>query len=130
MQVINNKLQWKVRPLGIPEGSGSENIIELTIPRGFRRFIGEMNEYFINEGLLVDCRVMFKLFDNQWTHFKVVRFIPVADRPTGSLYTYDVEIIAGSHNCGKLPVFFDNLKYKTDACADDGLATWFMLESV
>ena len=133
MQVIDNRLQWKVKPFSTQEGSESDIVtMEIRIPEGCSRFTGDMPEAFVNDGHVVGMKVMFKLYDAEWVQFSVQNFIPADERPppAESQFTYNVQIIGGRSSRGKLPVFFDLSKYKVDACAEDALATWFMLQNM
>ena len=85
-----------------------------------------MTGEFISGGYLQDMHVMFKLYEDEWCHFKVLSFIPVEARPGDSLFSNVAQIIGVSR--GKLPVFFDIAKYSDQASFDAALATWFMLE--
>ena len=133
MQVINNRLQWKIRPLGIvtehPNGDEQNNTVKFEIPQGFKRFEGDMTEDFLDGGFLSvgQQHVYFKLFEDEWAHFKVLSFISPTSRPSGSLFSYKVKIIG--KNEGTLPVFFNVQKYDPSASSDSEMGTWFIIHS-
>ena len=127
MQVINNRLQWKIRPLSCQESSDSDNEIgELVLPPGYSRFVGNMSQDFLDGGYLAvgPMHTMFKLYEDEWCHFKVLRFIPVEERGE-NVFTYEVRIIGNGN--GQLPVLFDINRYNPDCTADAPMATWFVI---
>ena len=128
MQVIDGHLQWKVARLCVSEQieSEEESTMTLIIPAGYQCFTGIVDDDFVDGGHLQDMHIMFKLYESEWSHFHVLKFIPVEDRPPSSPFTYVAKIIGGCR--GKLPVFFDTTKYNAEASADAVLATWFVLE--
>ena len=79
--------------------------MKFEIPQGFKRFEGDMTEDFLDGGFLSvgQQHVYFKLFEDEWAHFKVLSFISPTSRPSGSLFSYKVKIIG--KNGGTLPVF-------------------------
>ena len=123
-QVVNHQLQWKTRPLswGDADSSDEDGEIKLTIPRGFKRFEAGMTEEFLDGGFLAQQQphLLFKLYDNEWKHFQVVKFIPEQQR-NGEVFTYIVRIVGGCR--GQLPVLFDVEKYDCNATNQAELGT-------
>ena len=84
-------------------------------------------EEFLDGGFLAQQQphLLFKLYDNEWKHFQVVKFIPEQQR-NGEVFTYIVRIIGGCR--GQLPVLFDVEKYDCNATKEAELGTWFLLQ--
>lgn len=125
MQVIGNKLTWKVKPL--LQTADTLHGVEVTmhLPEGFSRAHIEINNDDLEDGYLTNLNVLFKLFDDEWKWFKVGQFIPVTSRTPELPFSYTVRVVGGPR--GELPVFFDSARYNPQATADAQLGTWFLL---
>ena len=136
-QVINNMLQWKTRPiskpvaLGAEAPAGNQARFALAIPSGFGRFTGDLSAEFVDEGNLVGLEGMFKLYENEWRHFKVTRFIGAVERGLDRPFQYILSyrfLNGGSQKGASIPVLFDLQKYNGFAEDNATLGTWFLIE--
>ena len=134
-QVINNMLQWKTRPiskpvaLGAEAPAGNQARFALAIPSGFGRFTGDLSAEFVDEGNLVGLEGMFKLYENEWRHFKVTRFIGAVERGLDRPFQYVLRFLnGGSQKGASMPVLFDLQKYNGFAEDNATLGTWFLIE--
>ena len=93
---------------------------------GFQRYSGSASEVevLVDGGHLAGLNIMFTLYEDEWCHFKVAKFIPEAERDN-KVFTYEVRIGKGK---GHLPVFFDIQKYNENVDVGAELASWFLIE--
>lgn len=125
MQVVNQKLTWKVKPLWVTreEEKEDDETVLLTIPTAFQRSGAYMDADFLDGGFLANQHVMFKLFSDEWRHLLVTRFLPPNERQ-GNPYTYEAKIVGTG---GRLPIFFQLGRYNAEAEGDAEAGTWFAL---
>lgn len=131
-QVIDNVLQWKTRALSKPavlDINPSGNLFHFVIPPGYKRFTGQLSAEFVDEGNLLNLNLMFKLYEDEWRHCSVVRFISAEERAPDEPFDYLVKFRNGGAQKGAhMPVVFDLEKYNAFAEANATLGTWFLLE--
>lgn len=126
-QLINGNLTWKVKPLSvqIEEAKDDDEVVVFQMPRGFQRSAPNISVDFLENGSLVNLNVLFKLYDAEWRHMKVVSLIPAGERSDARPYSYNVRLMGPGG--GLLPVLFQLEKYDPNAMGDEALATWFLI---
>lgn len=125
MQVVNQKLTWKVKPLYAVDEEDERDEVAIAIPAGYERSVAPITQNFLDSGSLTNMLVMFKFYEDQWQCFRVLNFIPETQRTPESPYTYGVQIVSGGR--GKLSVLFRIELYDAASPPDAELGTWFML---
>ena len=79
--------------MSVSEESEVESTASINIPAGYQHLNGVVDNDFVDGGHLQNMQVMFKLYEDEWCHFHVLKFIAVEDRPADSSFTYVAKII-------------------------------------